>query len=167
MAPIGGATRSGWVFSILQMPSSCVQHTSVTVYYSYWGETILFLGYIHLLITCSLLCYSLHHSHGEKFGQVCQQISELGNFCDVYKEFWYMSGSSPVSKFRNLYTTTPLHGYAITGAAVSNLHITIILANPLLVWQLACALARVSLWGELLDLAILYIIVQQGGIRGL
>ena len=78
-----------------------------------------------------------------------------------------MSGSSPVSKFRNLYTTTPLHGYAITGAAVSNLHITIILANPLLVWQLACALARVSLWGELLDLAILYIIVQQGGIRGL
>lgn len=39
---------------------------------------------------------------------------------DLYIEFWYTSGSTPIPKFRNLYTTTPLHAYTITAAAVSH-----------------------------------------------
>ena len=46
-------------------------------------------------------------------------------FEDFYVDFWYTSNASPISKFRNTYTIVPLHGYAITGAAVSCLSILI------------------------------------------
>jgi hypothetical protein len=75
-----------------------------------------------------------------------QVVRWFGNqhFEDLYIEFWYMSSSSPVSKFQNSYTTVPLHGYAITGAVVRKFRITITIANPLPVWQLTCVLAYVS-----------------------
>ncbi|KIJ57489.1 hypothetical protein HYDPIDRAFT_191041 [Hydnomerulius pinastri MD-312] len=64
------------------------------------------------------------HEHDSKGGVV----RWFGNniFEDFYVDFWYTSNASPISKFRNTYTIVPLHGYAITGAA------------------LACALHRVS-----------------------